>query len=286
MQFQTTKATRRDPLPMLLADNYEVNSRINIPPCTICQERPQQKGKRMHFHGSDFMACPRQTYFKMTTEKDKYEGAVYSVHPMFLKDGHLHEHSILEAINGEGIKVTPMSMPGEEAQLKIPVPFFDPTVHPDAKERMTRFVTNRTAKEFVIEKRHFLIIAHVDGLGTYTDPDSGEITEFGIECKSVKDETWKKLQAGEIQDTWYGQMQIYMFLTGVPVWYLCVKNRTSSVMMTPFRIDYNVEFVIRRMVMLNKIYAFANYGRPVPIPANKKKDDYECKFCPFRSNCW
>jgi hypothetical protein len=168
-------------------------------------------------------------------------------------------------------------------ELQQKIPFIDPTRIDNVKDVMMKFVIT-PIKNRVVEKRHYTLIVHVDALGTYKDEE--EEVDFVIECKSVKDETWKKVMNGEIEDKWYGQMQAYMFVTGIHRCYLVVKNRISSRILPPIRIDYDVLYVVNRLVKLNQIYTFVNYGREVPIPKGWTKKNPNCRYCDFNETCW
>src|SRR5689334_3954794 len=85
-----------DPIPLMLAEAHLVGGMVksnNSSPCSICrsyQENGDKSIVRDHFHGSDFGACARKVYGLM---KQGYKSS--SSDPVFLNDGHLHEHSML-----------------------------------------------------------------------------------------------------------------------------------------------------------------------------------------------
>lgn len=286
MNIDTNKYALTDELPMLLSSAYDNYAAKDSNPCSICRENPQQLGKRLHFHGSDFGQCPRQTYFKMTREKPSYTKTSFN-HPMFLRDGHVHEETILKSFESDPQFTIQFGddYKGNIMELQLKVPFFDPTKRVDVRDAITEFVF-KPSKNRIVEKRHYLIIGHIDGIGIYKENEEDLGTEFVIECKSVKEETFKKVQKGEIEDKWYGQMQAYMLMTNIPRCYLVVKNRISSRILSPLRIDYDPKYCIQRLVKLNQVYTFANYGREVPTPSGWTKSNPNCKWCDFNDTCW
>lgn len=292
MRYDKTRHNLTDEIPLLLSTAYDEYAKDDSNPCSICREHPEQRGKRMHFHGSDIGACVRQTAFKLSTPKEDYKTQQYQVHPMFLKDGHTHEETILNAFKFD--KNFNIFANQNALELKAYIPWFNTAIPgTDAKVEIEKFMLSREKDKNLGERpsvRHYAIIAHVDGLVTYTDPDNdsvdGNVLEFGIECKSVKDETWKKIMGGEIEDKWYGQMQGYMFITGIHRWYLVVKNRISSKILPPIRFDYDVQYMTKRLTKLNQIYTFVNYAKEVPIPAGMTEKDIQCKYCSFSDKCW
>ena len=288
MKFDNSKYKLTDEIPMLLSTAYDDYAKQDTNPCSICREHPEQDGKRMHFHGSDFGSCVRQVAYKMSTFKKDYAQRFHSVHPMFLKDGHVHEETILKSFEFD--RNFAVFANANVMELKAYIPWFNTAIPGvDVKVEIEKFLLSKKKHNDLGEKpevRHYAIIAHVDGLVTYNDPDDNTQLEFGIECKSVKEETWKKIQGGEVDDRWYGQIQCYMFITGIHRWYLVVKNRTTSIIQTPIRFDYDMQFVMQRLRKLNQIYTFINYEKEVPIPAGMKKNCYQCTWCDFKEKCW
>lgn len=284
MLINTKKPRLDDELPMLLADAYDNYASKDSNPCSICRDTTQLGGKRMHFHGTDIGSCYRQTYFKMTRTKESYQKPSWN-HPMFLKDGHVHEETILKAFESNPAFTIRFGddYKGEVMELQQKIPFFNRLEGVDVLDKMTQFVL-QPVKNRVVEKRHFILVTHFDALGLYRDGD--EEIEFIIECKAVKDETWKKVMGGEIEDKWYGQIQSYMFTTGIHRAYLIVKNRTSSRILSPIRIDYDRNYMIKRLVKLTQVYTFVNYGREVPHPKGWTPKNPECKYCDFNDFCW
>lgn len=287
MQIDLNKHRLTDEIPMLLSEAYDNHARNDSNPCSICRSNPDQQGRRMHYHGSDFGQCPRQTYFKMTREKESYSKPL-SMHPMFLKDGHVHEEAILKSFeNDKCFSIqTGSNYAGEIMEIQTKIPFFDPTKKVDVKDEITKFVSKPLRSRVVDVQRHYLLITHFDAVATYKENEDDIGIDFGIECKSVKDDTYNKVSKGEIEDKWYGQMQAYMFATGLDVWYLVVKNRISSRILSPIRIDYDPKYVIQRLTKMNQVYTFANYGREVPIPTGWTKSNPQCKWCDFSDICW
>lgn len=276
MQIDLQKYLFTDSLPIAMLDAYNT-AEMSEAPCKLCKEHPEQKGKRVHFHGSDIGACPRQTYFKMT------EGGTFKetgTKAAFLQDGHLHEHMMLQAI---ATKFN-IWMPKNEAELRLFVPILD------TDEQAVKFINNREIVTIQNGIRRFLVIGHIDGALTMAD-DEVHCTDdpqkpYLLECKSVKDYTWEKVKKGEISDTWYGQMQVYMFMLETDRAYLLVKHRNTSELMMPIRVDFDEEWFKKKLRMLSQIYKCINTATPVPKPPTKKITDSHCKFCQYKERCY
>lgn len=281
-----------DEVPMLLGAAYDKWATNSPHPCSLCREHPEQQGKRVHFHGSDWGTCHRRTTFKMSMGDSYHQPIVpYRASEHFLKDGHTHEATMMSAFDEfSGLAVFANY---NEQQLIQDIPFWNPGKHPDVKEKIQAYVLTPQKKRFADMAipegmRRYKLVGHVDGIGLYIDPDTKAEIPFGIECKSVKEDTWKDVLAGNISDSWYGQMQCYMFLTGYDRWYLTVKNRVSSKMHTPIRINYDWKYAAKMVMRMNKSYALVNrrMADVVPVPKDKSVRDIECKFCSFAGMCW
>lgn len=273
MQINLSKYDFTDSIPVEMLLAY-ADAETSEAPCQMCKAHPEQQGKRVHFHGSDVGACPRKTYFTMTLGK---QTQAVGKQAAFLQDGHLHERMMLEAI---GKKFTVVA-PKNTAELREAIPMLSESEAYDT---------------FLVEKkvlgiyRTFLLIGHYDGLVVDDRIDDGLEPETKnvalIECKSVKEYTWKQVKAGEIKDEWYGQMQAYMWMMGISRCYLLVKNRATSEMLKPIRIDFDAAWMLKKLKLMNLIYKCVNTMKEVPKPAIKKGTDGECKFCPFNNKCY
>lgn len=276
MQIDLQQHRFTDHLPVAMLEAYNTNE-MSEAPCKLCKEHPELKGKRIHFHGSDVGACPRQTYFKMILgSQEKAVGTKAA----FLQDGHLHEHMMLQAIASK----FDVWMPKNEAELRLHVPILE------SEEQATTFMQDREVVQLQNGVRKFLIIGHIDGALTHAD-DEVYCTDdpqkpYLLECKSVKDYTWDKVKKGEISDTWYGQMQTYMFMLETDRAYLLVKHRNTSELMLPIRIDFDPVWFNKKLRMLSQIYKMINLGQEIPKPPNRKASDSDCKFCAFNSKCY
>lgn len=295
IQIDKKKYELSDEIPMLMRDAYE-NAALDSPhPCSLCRamkERGEMDGKRVHFHGSDFGSCIKKVALKMALGNTVHDPIVpYAALPQYLKDGHLHEKSILEGMQSNpslNIFINENIM-----ETKTVIPYYDPTHYTDVKAKIQAFVLSKDRAK-PVEGRKYFLVTHVDGLGAYDDPDTGNTIHFGIECKAVKDakdtpnSPWKDILEGRIPEDWYGQMQAYMFATDTQRWYLCVKNRTTSKMLSPIRIDYDWKYVATRLMRFNKTYAFVNIGQThtLPNPKDMDKKMVECKFCSYGRRCW
>lgn len=293
IQIDLKKYQLTDEIPMLLDDAFRKYNEQDNHPCSICrQHMKDQEGRRMHFHGSDFGSCSRKVAWKMHRGNVPANKLVpYEAPAWYLKDGHLHEASILTAFAHD--KRFDIFINQNEAEIKFHIPFFDPTNSEDGDSKMMtkKFVLTPYDKRVSWhtndpQRRRYTLVAHVDAIVKYTSED-GEKETFGIECKAVKEETWKEVKSGLISQEWWGQMQCYMFVTGIDKWYLVVKNRTSSAIAPPIRVDYDPAFVISRIQKFNKVYAMLNYQKShlIPIPKDKNPKDKECLFCPFGREC-
>jgi hypothetical protein len=267
MQIDRTAYQYSDSLPIEMLDAY-LNAEVSEAPCQLCKEHPEQKGKRAHFHGSDIGACPRQTYFNMTEGKLNHETGVKAA---FLQDGHLHEAMMLQALSSKFNIIAPKN----SQELREAIPMWE-------KEKIAEFVADKTSLIPSNGDRTFLLIGHVDGFIVI----DGEDQPYLLECKAVKDYTWDKVKKGEISDTWYGQVQVYMFMMGIKRSYLLVKNRGTSEMLMPIRIDFNAEWITKKLRMLVQIYKCVNTNTEVPKPKDKKGTDSDCRWCQFNSKCY
>lgn len=268
MQIDLQRHRFTDPLPIEMQEAYNTVEATEAP-CKLCKEHPELKGKRIHFHGSDVGACPRQTYFKMTLGSHTRETGTKAA---FLADGHLHEAMMLQAIASK----FNIWMPKNEAELRLNVPVFEGEVH------TREFIKDIHTYELWNNLRKFLIIGHIDGALTVEGVDK----PYLLECKSVKDYTWDKVKKGEISDTWYGQMQIYMLMMETDRAYLLVKHRNTSELMLPIRIDFDEDWVVKKIRILTQIYKCINLGKEVPKPSTKKASDSDCRWCPYKDKCY
>lgn len=268
MQIDLQRHRFTDPLPIEMQEAYNTVEATEAP-CKLCKEHPEQQGKRVHFHGSDVGACPRQTYFKMTLGSHTKEVGTKAA---FLADGHLHEAMMLQAIASK----FNIWMPKNEAELRLFVPILE------SDEQAKTFIADREVATIQNAIRRFLIIGHIDGALTVEGIDK----PYLLECKSVKDYTWDKVKKGEISDTWYGQMQVYMFMLETDRAYLLVKHRNTSELMLPIRIDFEEEWFKKKLRMLSQIYKCINLGKEVPKPSTKKASDSDCRFCSYKDKCY
>ena len=266
MQVDLAKYKFSDSLPVEMLEAYNT-AELSEAPCQLCKEHPELNGRRIHFHGSDVGACPRQTYFKMILGHTTKEVGAKAA---FLQDGHLHEAMMLRALSTKFDIYQPKN--SDEMRLTVPI-----LTEPADVEK---FVDDTSAFSLLINLRTFLIIGHIDGW--VVDGDTFHL----LECKSVKDYTWKEVKEGKIKDEWYGQVQIYMLMLNIKRAYLLVKNRTTSEMMQPIRIDFDREWVIKKLRMLIQIYKCVNKGIEVPKPETRKATESACKFCEFHSRCY
>lgn len=221
-------------------------------PCSVCKKQPLKGAARFHFHGSDLGACAKATLHKMQGLAGKPQGGSSDV---FLMDGHANEAEMFDYIN---LGLDPTS------GLKV-----------IGSSNQDELIYDKEFKEAAIR---FRIIGHTDG---YILKSNSPVA--GIECKSVKDYTWKKVKGGEISDIWYGQIQFYLLATKLEYWYLLVKNRGTSEFLTPIRIEKDLNYLKDRLIKLKEVQLALVNGRDI-ARERKNPSDSECKFCPYY--CW
>lgn len=261
------KQNNLDPIPMMMYEAYHQGTQSDTSPCSICRGLGSHVITRNHFHGSELGACARKTYLNMITNTKSSAS-----NKAFLLDGHLHEASILELIK-EGFGNTARIIAAKnEEELTISLP-----------------LGNDNALSVM------RIIGHYDGIIEIdTDKDQYPIVKEQldsvkaiIECKSVKDYTYDKVKAGEISNEWYGQMQCYMLGMKLNRSYLIVKNRTTSLILMPIRIDLDIPWLKERISKLKSIYSLIqDGGNEIPDREHRSRTESECKFCPHLESCW
>lgn len=246
-----------DDIPLKLLESHELGNVIKVTnslPCSECNEIYKSgidNFTRNHFHISSDFGGCMRKTFLICTSGRRSGMSGFN----FLNDGHIHEAAILNSI---------------KAGL------------PDGYE--IKAAENGIEGKFYFNK--FYLVGHVDAL--LTTPSG----LYGIECKAVKDAMWKKIiETGEINDEWYGQMQGYMITWQLDRWYLIVKNRHTSKVLMPIRIDRDEEFIVDRLIKLDEVYTRIMSGQEQPQREHKTSKDYECEWCPFGNNvgdgsCW
>lgn len=173
----------------------------------------------------------------------------------FLNDGHLHESSILQSIYAglpDGWKIKIFENQGEQIRDIL----------------------------------GFKLVSHMDSV--IMTPDRAV---YGLECKAVKDKNFSKYKDGIIDPIWYGQIQSYMFSNNIDCFYLIVKNRDTSKIHIPIKIEKDLAFIATRLNVLKDvaqaIHLSKNNNRD--RQPNRKHDtskNVECEFCPFKYACW
>lgn len=224
-------------------------------PCSVCRKQPLgDSAARYHFHGSDLGACAKATLHKMQGLAGKPQGGSSDV---FLMDGHANEAEMFDYIN---LGLDPSS------GLKV--------------------IGSQNADELIYEKlfkdlgMQFRIIGHTDG---YILRNNAPVA--GIECKSVKEYTWKKVKEGTISEIWYGQIQFYLLGTKLPSWYLLVKNRGTSEFMLPIIIKPDLNYLKSRLSKLKEVQTALVKGTDI-VREIKNPSDSQCKFCAYYDQCW
>lgn len=263
-------STKIDDVVERLYESHEVGSIIKSTgsiPCSICRSMLEQGVQlliRDHFHGSDFGACARKVWYQMSLGMR----ASFS-NTTFLMDGHLHEASMLQNIQA--------GLP-EQWEIKI--------------------LENQ--HEEITEICGFKIVTHCDAF--LLDHSKSEV--YILECKAVKDKNFPivkgKMELDRLQSLpiWYGQNQCYLLVAKSEIAYLIIKNRDTSKIILPLRIDKDMDYISQRLNKLvdihNKIKnnsgQFSSEAKKIsgsiPEREHMNPKDYECQFCSFKKECW
>lgn len=266
----------------------------NSQPCTLCRKVKKEKieGIRIHFHGSEFGACMLKTYYNMTEGVNEEIIKGYSA--AGLLDGHAHEKEIFTNLGFGNCEIVPFGNE-DQNQKEIAVYYKKPKKgEPDNGKYDFRFgkdgeLKGDEKKEF---EYVFNMILHLDGLYV-ANPQMSSEKVYGIECKSVKDYTYKKIaKTSEISDVWYGQIQAYMCwgtFTHLDTFYLVIKSRHSSDIYRPVKIKRDDAYINRRLNVLYRIHRAIIEDDPKKHGIKKEhetKGASECRFCDYKERCW
>lgn len=234
-------------------------------PCSICRMnalKAKPAKTRGHFHGSEFNVCQLCLYQAMVN------GVSLSIKGMetdaSLYDGHVHEATIFEHLEKGGLDVSACANKPEFEKIT--------TVQCEIQDQ-------ETGKTEIIE---FKIISHIDGVLVFKGQN------FGLEIKSVRKHTWDKIKrTGEISDQWYGQIQWYTKAVHMP-FYLIVKNRATSDIMSPILILPNENFIQERLLRLRDTIRAIRRKNPLGLihKEEHRSSASQCKFCRFYDSCW
>lgn len=268
------------------------NKRSSIHPCTKCRSKPEG-AIRGHFHGSEFGACMLKVYKDCIAGMlfdDPLEGRVtdndIDAKAAFLLDGHLHEENIIKNIASAGMDIIQLNGDQFEKQIQV---FIKKNV--DGIHNFT--MPHKDNNDKIIEdfEESFKMICHLDGLLEVTSKKNGKRMLIGVECKSVKDYTWKKIkETQEISNVWYGQIQSY-FLSNhnIDRFYLIIKHRHTSQIMKPILIIRDDDYVNRRLNILYRVYNAILEDDVEKYKIEKEHNspkDSECKFCQYKDGCY
>ena len=265
----------------------------NSQPCTLCRKAKKEgvEGIRIHFHGSEFGACMLKTYLNMI--EGVSEEVIKGYSAAGLSDGHAHEREIFTNLACGNCEVVPFANE-DQNQKEIQVYYKKPKKGKDVEEYEFRFGKDGELKGN--EKKEyqyvFNMILHLDGLYV-ANPQMNAEKVYGIETKSVKDYTYKKIaKTSEISDIWYGQTQAYMCwgtFTMLDIFYIIVKSRHSSDIHRPIRIKRNDAYISRRLNILYRIHRAIVEDDPEKYNIEKEhetKGASECRFCDYKERCW
>lgn len=207
----------------LSRDYYEGirNLRDRQHPCSVC-ESGKKFAEHPHFHGSDFGRCNRQVQWeKLAAKPDDF-------HPekaAMFRDGHVHEAAVVASLRAAGYKVTNrdgddefravIGLDNDTVYLYEPD---EPMIHPDTGGR------------------NLEIVAHTDGVinGKYL-----------LECKAVKDASYRDFMKGKLPANYLGQMKLYMTCLDLECGFLAVKSRQHSTVLF-FRVARDDEYVMNK----------------------------------------
>lgn len=246
-----------DDIPGILLEAHEIGNFIkatNKIPCSDCNAQKEmgvENITRNHFHISSDFGGCIRKTFLICTTGKRSGMSGFG----FLNDGHVHEAAMLNAIS--------LGLP-EGYKLKI-------------------------AENGIEGRFHFndyYMIGHVDAL--LCTPNG----IWGVECKAVKDTAWNNLiKKDEINDEYYGQVQGYMVTWQLDRWYLIYKNRHTSKVSVPIRIDRDESYIVNRLLKLDEVYTRIMSGQEQPQREHTSSKDYECLWCPFGNevgdgSCW
>jgi hypothetical protein len=234
-------------------------------PCSLCRMnalKAKPTKVRGHIHGSEFNICQLCLYQAMVN------GVSTSVKGLendaSLYDGHVHEATIFEHLEKGGLDVSACANKPEFEKIT------------DVACEIEDQETGR------IEVVQFKIISHIDGVLVFKGKN------YGLEIKAVKKYTWDKIKrTSEISDQWYGQIQWYTKAMGMP-FYLIVKNRATSDIMSPILILPNENFIQERLLRLRDTIRAIRRKNPLGLihKEETRSSSSQCKFCRFYDSCW
>ena len=121
----------------------------------------------------------------------------------------------------------------------------------------------------------------IDGR-TYGLPEAPK-TEHLIECKSAKDDSFKKLKDGvkKGNPSHYATFQFYMHCLGLSrVLYMC-SNKDNELLHLE-RVEYDAEFALRAVARIERIIQTSE----PPARLCSKRDDFRGMFCKQQEVCW
>lgn len=232
-------------------------------PCSICRANKESTKKRGHFHGSEFAMCQMKLYRSLNEKVDPDDG--FDEMEVHLQDGHLHEHTLIGNLDIAGL----------------------PVIHAANKpefEKIMEYTIKETDDDYfnILDGKKLKIVCHWDGMLSEDDED------ILLEVKAVSKYTWDKIRKSEeISDIWYGQIQCYLNVLKLNRAYLFIKNRATSKIMNPIRIDKNNNFIKNRIKILEGVLAaiLQKDGSRI-IKEEKNGKGTQCKFCRFKKDCW
>lgn len=188
----------------LVDDIYDASFVDNKIPCSLCQNSSEtNKAPLIHFHGSSVGHCIKQLKHQA---QQMLLMKFWRPNPdkmYFLKDGHLHEQSMLSSLEKAGY-----ALDYKDVEIQ---------------------------KDYIADGETIKMIGHPDARikidGKY----------YIVECKAVKPYAFGKFKKGIIPLWYYGQCITYTQLLASEGAILLVKCRSSSEVLQ-FLIDRNTKF--------------------------------------------
>lgn len=109
-------------------------------------------------------------------------------------------------------------------------------------------------------------------------------TEHIIECKSAKEEIFRKVKKDGVKKgkpEHYATFQFYMYGLGINrVGYIMSDKNTEDFHFE--RVEYDAEFAIRSVARIERIIS----SPEPPARLGTKRDDFVCRFCKHAEVCW
>lgn len=226
-------------------------------PCSKCVDITST----VHFHGSDLGKCALRVFYKLKSKNTNNQTLDNLTKAQFL-DGHLSEKLLVEGLRSYIQKhSSPMTLE-----------------HNPEKSKIFQVVLNNR------EERNLEIVGHCDVL--LTNAETGE--KVIIEMKAVKNYSYRfKFLTGDIGEDYLLQVQAYLHIFDVDVACIIAKNRETTELSKPIIIKKDISLFQERLYSLAKIQScYLSDSQVKPPKAYDSKNNFECKYCEYRQQCW